>query len=130
MYNFTFEFADSDEANIKGLTSLYRWLREDSLARGQAEVKLVSESRPGELGAGEVLCVVLTQLTSVGGLAVAFATWRDSRAKTPSVRIRLGEYSIEVSDASAEQLTALLNALAAKDASKISPLKSPESSES
>lgn len=113
VYNFMFEFADSDEGSTRALTSLYRWLREDVAVRGEAEVELVSEPRSGEMGAAEVLCAVLGQVTSVGSLAVAFAAWRDSRSKTPPMRIRLGENSIDVGKATAEQLAMALDALAA-----------------
>ena len=112
MYSFVFEFAEADEASAKALTSLYRWLRDDSATRNYAKVELVSEADPGEMGSIEVLCAVLGQLTSIGSLAVAFASWRDSRTTTPNVRIRHGQSSIDIEDATAEQLAMAMSALA------------------
>jgi hypothetical protein len=115
-YNFTFEFDGADEASARALTSLYRWLREDSAVRVDADVELVNEAEPEHMGAADALCAVLSQLTSVGSLAVAFAAWRDSRSATPPVRIRFREVSIDVGDATAEQLAVALSAAASAHA--------------
>lgn len=117
-----FEFAESDEASARALTSLYRWLREDSTTRGEVQVVLRAEPRPGELGAADVLTTVLSQLTAIGSLAVAFAAWRDSRSKVPPIRIRLGENSIDVTDGTAEELTVVLKALAAMNENQTTDL--------
>ena len=111
-YEFTFEFVGEDETSAKALTSLYRWFREDLAADGTTKVELASNTEPGHMGAADVLCMVLSQLTAIGSLAVAYASWRDARSSAPPVRIRLGEATLELTDASAEQLAAALHALA------------------
>jgi len=111
-YEFTFEFIGDDEASTKALTSLYRWFREDLAAADGAKVELAANAEPDGMGAADVLCMALTQLTAIGGLAVAFASWRDARSSAPPVRIRFGEATLELTNASAEQLAAALHALA------------------
>lgn len=111
-YEFTFEFIGDDEASAKALTSLYRWFREDFAAVGGTKVELTANTGSDQMGAADVLCMVLSQLTAIGGLAVAFASWRDARSSAPPVRIRLGEATLELTNASAEQLAAALHALA------------------
>jgi hypothetical protein len=111
-HDFTFEFLGSDEASAKELTSFYRWLREDAAAHDEVKVEIQANPAPDAMGAADVLCMVLTQLTGIGGLALAYASWRGTRRTAPSVRIRLGEATIDVTDATAEQLAAALHALA------------------
>jgi Effector Associated Constant Component 1 len=114
-YDFIFELGGEDETTARALTSLYRWLREDPTVDGDTRVRLMAaELEPGQMGAADVLCAALSQLTAIGSLAVSFATWRDSRATAPPVRIRLGAETIELSDASAEELAAALRALAVR----------------
>ncbi|NUR61405.1 MAG: hypothetical protein HOV87_22495 [Catenulispora sp.] len=117
MYEFSFEFADSDEASASALTSLYRWLREDETVTGEVKIALGEETRPEAMGAVEVVTALLTQLTATGSLAVSFLTWRDSRPAAPRVRIRNGKASIDGNDAeiTPERLAAALRALAEAD---------------
>lgn len=111
-HDFTFEFIGSDEASAKELTSLYRWLREDAAARDEVKVEIQARPATDAMGAADVLCTVLSQLTGIGGLAVAIASWRGTRRAAPPVRIRLGNATIDLTDATAEQLAAALHALA------------------
>jgi hypothetical protein len=115
VYDFKFEFTGSDEASARALTSLYRRLREDESVSGDTKAELVPEARPDGMGAADVLCAALTQLTAIGGLAVAVATWRDARAKIPPLRIRLGKATVEIpgSAVTAEGLAEALHTLAA-----------------
>jgi len=110
-YDFTFEFTGSDESSARALSSLYRWLREDVAVRNEAKVEFAADAGPEQMGAADVLTAVLTQLTAIGSLAVAVATWRDSRAAAPLMRIRFGSATIEVTDATDDQLAAALHAL-------------------
>lgn len=113
-YDFKFEFiGGDDEASTRALTSLYRWFREDLSAGADTKVELEAGTEPGHMGAADVLCMALTQLTSIGSLAVAFATWRESRSSAPPLRIRLGDATLELTDASDGQLASALHALAA-----------------
>lgn len=119
MIRLQIEPADGEEET----RSFYRWLREDPDARREYAVSLESQIHPGEMGAVDVLTAVVTQLTSIGTLAVAFAAWRDSRAKPAAVKISMGGASIEFGEGSAEQLTAVLLALVEKQAR---PLPQPQ----
>jgi hypothetical protein len=80
-----------------------------------------AEAGPEQMGAADVLSVVMTQLTGIGSLAVAFAAWRDSRAQTPVVKFTLGGAAIECGAESVEQLTAALAALADQQAAATIP---------
>jgi Effector Associated Constant Component 1 len=114
-YDFIFELGGENEATARALTSLYRWLREDPTVDGDTRVRLVAaDPEPEHLGTADVLCAALSQLTAVGSLAVSFATWRDSRAAAPPVRIRLGAGTVELTEATAEELAAALRELAAQ----------------
>jgi hypothetical protein len=110
MIRLHIEPADGEEET----RSFYRWLREDPDARREYAVSLESRIHPGEMGAVDVLTAVVTQLTSIGTLAVAFAAWRDSRARPSAVKISVGGASIEFGEGSAEQLTVVLMALIEK----------------
>jgi hypothetical protein len=78
MYDFRFEFDGGQDADARALSSMYRWLRQDPDLCRELDVELVSDPRPGQMGAVDVLSVVLTQLTGIGGLAVAVAGCRSS----------------------------------------------------
>ncbi len=113
-YDFIFELGGESEATARALTSLYRWLREDPTVDGDTRVRLLAaDAQPGRMGAADALCAALSQLSAIGSLAVSFATWRDSRAVAPPVRIRFGAGAIEFADTTAEELAAALHALAA-----------------
>lgn len=112
-YDFMFEFAGSDEASAKALTSLYRWLRGDESVAGDVKVEFVAESETERMGAADVLCTVLSQLTAIGSLAVSVAAWRESRTAVPPLRIRFGGATLEIPDATAGQLVTALHTLAA-----------------
>jgi len=106
----------------EGAASFYRWLSEDAQVRRALTVALDdAEAGPGQMGAADVLSVIMTQLTGIGSLAVAFAAWRDSRARTPTVKFTLGGGTIECGAESVEQLTAALVALADKQAAVTTP---------
>lgn len=114
-YDFIFELDGEHETTARALTSLYRWLREDPTVDGDTRVRLMAaDAEPEHLGSADVVCAALSQLSSIGSLAVSFATWRDSRAAAPPVRIHLGAGTVEYTEASAEELTAALHALAAR----------------
>lgn len=111
MLNLRIEPVDDDP----GVTSsLYRWLRDDMAAGPDGEIALESVTGPGQMGAADVITAVLTQLTGVGSLAIAFSAWRGSRSRPPAVRFTLEGDSIELDADSAEVLTAALTALARK----------------
>jgi hypothetical protein len=74
------------------ITSLFRWLARDPEVRRHAEVSLDSGGSAGEMGALDVINIVPTQGVGLLGLALAYAAWRDSRAKAPPMTISIGAY--------------------------------------
>ena len=66
--------------------ALFHWLRADAeLAR--CAVIESGPAHPGQMGALEIINVVLSQATALSGLAVAVSTWRRTRPTSPAVTI-------------------------------------------
>jgi hypothetical protein len=93
------------------LLLLFRWLSRDPDARRYAPASLDDRTAAGTMGVGEIINVVLTQSTSIASLAVAIASWRDSRAQAPPVRIATGERSVVIFGQSAAEACELLESL-------------------
>jgi hypothetical protein len=93
------------------LLLLFRWLSRDPDARRYAPASLDDQPTAGTMGAGEIINVMLTQATSIASLAVAIASWRDSRAQALPVRIAAGDRSVIISGQSAAEARELLESL-------------------
>lgn len=90
--------------------SLYRWLIADPELRGLAQVSTAPvPSRRGHMGgATEIVNVVLGNTIALSNLLVAVAAWRDSRPRSPQVRLERDGESITVSEASPETVERIL----------------------
>jgi hypothetical protein len=56
----------------------------------------------------DVISAVLTQVTSIGTLAVAIASWRDSRAHPAPVKIAAADRSVIITTQSADEVLTML----------------------
>ena len=121
MHDFRFEFDDGDDDSSRALNSMYRWLRQDPDLRREVDVELVADNHPGQMGAVDMVSVALTQLTGIGGLAVAVAGWWQSRADTPAAKVSLGGNTVSISNLTAEQLAAVLTLLMEKQQAESAP---------
>ncbi|WP_433825804.1 effector-associated constant component EACC1 [Actinoplanes sp. CA-015351] len=91
---------------------LYRWFRDDETLTGQAVEIREDEEPTGTMGAAEVIEVVLTHGVALANLAIAYATWRDSRDDdTTEVTFTGDGGSITVKDASPETIERIVAAL-------------------
>jgi hypothetical protein len=104
-----------DPGQGQELLLLFRWLSRDPDARRYAPAALDDQAAAGTMGAGEIINAVLSQATSIASLAVAIASWRDSRAAAPPVRITAGDRSVIISGQSATEARELLEALLGPD---------------
>ena len=118
MMEFRIEPTD-DDGTVSA--SLFRWLRDDPDTQRDVVVALTSSILPGSMGALDLITALVTQATGVGSLAVAYATWRDTRSRPSTLRITLGELSVEIQDESAEQLTVILTAPMEQDRARRGP---------
>jgi hypothetical protein len=91
----------SDAGNL-AVSSLYRWLLRDPDARRDATVSLDADASDGAMGSLDIINVVLTQATSIASLAVAIASWRDSRSKPASIKITVCEQTVSLKGDSAK----------------------------
>jgi hypothetical protein len=73
---------DSGEIN-----SLYDWLRADRDVIRYAKITPEDARDQTPMGALEVVTVVLTQITGLGGLALSFAAWWRSRSKPSPITL-------------------------------------------
>jgi predicted dehydrogenase len=94
--------------------SLYRWLTVDPQVVPDTTVSLAPEPAPpgaGEMGALEVVNVVLGNGVALGSLVVAVCSWRESRSRPPTVRIERDDVSVVIEDASPETVRRVIEAL-------------------
>jgi Effector Associated Constant Component 1 len=99
------------EGGSQEMLSLFRWLSRDPDARRYVPVSLEDDGAGGTMGAADVISAVLTQVTSIGTLAVAIASWRDSRAQPAPVKIAAGDRSVIITTQSADEVLAMLQSL-------------------
>jgi hypothetical protein len=76
--------------------SLFRWLVRDPDSRRDVAVSLDADAPEGSMGSLDVINAILTQATSIASLAVAIASWRDSRSKPASIKLMIGKRSLNV----------------------------------
>ena len=100
-----------DERDATAISSFFRWLTRDREMRRHAEVSLAHAGSAGEMGALDLINVVLTQSVGLLSLAVAYAAWRDSRVKAPQIAVTVGGTTIVLADESAASMQWKLRAL-------------------
>jgi hypothetical protein len=104
--------------------SLVRWLRLDESLSGVCTVELLKDDDTGHMGAGETIGLVLSQATAMASVAIAYASWRDSRpgklrpkavVDAPGVEIVFDrdDVRITVRNASAETVAVVVAAVMA-----------------
>ncbi|MBB4783579.1 effector-associated constant component EACC1 [Streptomyces rapamycinicus] len=112
-----------------GVLDLYRWLTGDPDVAGAAEVALVDvEDRDDTLGGLEAISIVISNLTSLGNLLLAAATWRDARARGADTRVERDGVSLRVESTDPETIRRLLRQLESPEGSR-PPEESPDNSD-
>jgi hypothetical protein len=101
----------ADDADQLMLNSFYRWLSRDQDVRRYASVSLAPSGSAGEMGGLDTINILLTQGISLLNLAIAFAAWRDSRAKSSTIRVTVGDLSVTLSDESPEMAQSRIQVL-------------------
>ncbi|KRV48324.1 hypothetical protein AQ490_25250 [Wenjunlia vitaminophila] len=110
---------DADDTDA--LRDFFRWLRQDDDA--PTDVRLVTESSPGAMGALDVINVTLTHGVGLANFALVYAGWRRarrSRAVLTFTRASDG-LSVTVEDGSEQAVRLLVDALSAADAQRTAP---------
>jgi hypothetical protein len=92
---------------------LYRWLIDDPDVRRDATVSLAGGQREN-MGALDVINVVLSNTIAFSGLVVAIASWRGVRRDPPQVQIERDGVRVTVNDASAETLRRVIEAFSSE----------------
>ncbi|AQA13275.1 hypothetical protein ABTY63_39175 [Streptomyces solisilvae] len=101
-----------------GVFDLYRWLTEDPDAADAAELALVDEGDHADtLGGLEIISIVVSNLTALGNLLVAVATWRDARARGADTRVERDGVSLRVESSDPETIRRLLRQLESPEGS-------------
>lgn len=95
------------------LSSLYDWLRDEPDIRHNAQMSLIaSEPGPSEMGAAfEVMQLVVDSGFQAMNFAVAYATWRATRAHHPQVTIETDDVRITMEGADDDAVEAIVRAL-------------------
>jgi Effector Associated Constant Component 1 len=108
-----------DGGDPSAVNSLFRWLQRDRALRRGSSVSLSAQGPPGEMGALEAVNVIVTQGTALANLALAFAAWRDSRAKPVPISVTVNAQTIilgaEDPDDMEREIRSLLATEAAND---------------
>jgi hypothetical protein len=92
----------SDDGDQLAVNSLFRWLLRDRDARRDASFSLETRGPVGEMGALEVINVLLAEGTGFLNLAVAIAAWRESRQKPAAVTVIVNDRSVTLAGEAAE----------------------------
>jgi hypothetical protein len=100
--------ADDDRP---GVFDLHRWLSEDPDVVTATEIALVGEDSPGALGALEVINAIVSDVTALGTLLTAVATWRDARARDAVTRIERNGVSLRIESTDPQEIQRLLRQL-------------------
>ncbi|WP_051827480.1 effector-associated constant component EACC1 [Streptomyces bicolor] len=96
------------------LRALQRWLLRDPDSAGATLTLRGRNATPGAMGPGlDLIDVVLSNVVALGGLLVAVATWRQSRANAPRVLVEREGVTVTVSGTDAEQIERLVRQLTA-----------------
>lgn len=102
------------QGDTEELLSLFRWLTWDPGTRRFVPVSLGDDGTGAEMGAGDFISAALTQATSIGTLATAIASWRESRKsarRSPSVRVVVHNRVTVITNEPAERVEEMLQSL-------------------
>lgn len=89
---------------------LYQWLAADPDVQHNTTLSF-GNPQQGDMGALDVINVVLSNTIAFSGLVVAIASWRDSRRGAPGVEIEKDGVRVSVADGSPETIRAVIDAL-------------------
>jgi Effector Associated Constant Component 1 len=107
------EIGFASDGNPEELSSLFRWLARDVELGRAARVLLVPAGAPGgEMGALDVINVVLSQATGLASLAVAYEGWRDSRKRSSPVTMTANDVIVVLTGGAGEDAARTLRSLA------------------
>jgi hypothetical protein len=103
---------DSDDGG-QGLLSLHQWLRQDEELSGRSTIKLESgAAATGHMGAVlDVINIVVGDGVAIGGLIIAYLSWRDSRHSQPNARIEVNAVIITLAANEAVDVDSLAEAI-------------------
>jgi len=96
------EICVASENDTDALLSLFRWLKRDQELRRSAEISLAPKGSTADMGAVDVINMVFTQGISLLNLAVAYASWRESRTRAPSITVHTENAFVTLTDDSRE----------------------------
>jgi len=97
-------------ADAEPVQSFYGWIQDDPDLSDLVDAGR-SSSKPGYMGALDVINMSLTHLVAISNLAMVYAAWRRSRPEVPAVVFTVGEVTITAHDASPETLDRLCETL-------------------
>ena len=97
------------------LNSLFRWLARDSDLRRCVQLSLGSAAFEDTMGSFDIINAVLAQTVSIASLAVSIASWRDSRAEHPSIRVSVDGQSVTILYDTVKEITGKLHSLCEPD---------------
>jgi hypothetical protein len=86
----------------EALLSLHEWLMNDVDVVRSAAVGLRSMPKPGDMGAVEIISVVLSTSIGLASFAVSFATWRRTRSE-PRITVQTRDVYLTFSIESGEE---------------------------
>ena len=109
------EFRFRVEADDEGQTvaSLHQWLAQDpDVARWSTVHLEADDTVPGAMGPVlDVVTVIISNSLALGGLVVAYLSWRDSRPRSPKVSIERDGVVVSLTDSSPETVSRVIAAL-------------------
>ncbi|MEV4139165.1 hypothetical protein AB0J72_44250 [Dactylosporangium sp. NPDC049742] len=90
-------------SDAHAVQTLHGWLLRDPGLAAEADISQRS-SAGGHMGALDVIDLVLTHAVAVGGLVLAFASWRRTRPDAPPIVFTVEGITVTAADASPETL--------------------------
>ena len=107
------EVPDGDGEHLR---SLQRWLLRDPDMAGATFALRGRHEQPGAMGVGlDLIDVVVSNSVGLGGLILAVANWRRSRANAPSVLVEHQGVTVTVNGADPRQVERLVNRLTGQE---------------
>ncbi|HEY0640253.1 MAG TPA: hypothetical protein VGD67_21700 [Pseudonocardiaceae bacterium] len=95
----------------QSLDQLYGWLRKDTDVARSGKLSARSTGTSGEMGALDVIDVVLSNTTGIAALAVGYATWRRSSSGRPRTTFTSGRTSVTVEGGSDDDIRRIIDTL-------------------
>ena len=94
------------------LLDLHRWLRGDQDVSRHARIGLgAAEPSDEDMGAVEVISLVVGHTLTALNLALSYAAWRQARPAAPAVTLTVGERTLVLHDASDETVQRIVREL-------------------